>query len=338
MELSKETLEKFEEINKGLEDEEEAVIVAQEEEEVKPTFLNPRKGDEGLNEDGTVVVEDEEKEEESEEEKPEEEVEKEEPVGEEEPEKEEKKEEPPEASTAEATLPRRLIQAAYRNGFTDDDILTLGERAEPVLTKMADNTDAVSAKLGQQGRQEKAELSSQQPQKLSLEKDDYEEDKFGKVEQHMNALQDRLGRVESAEQKRQREYVTSTCDTYFDAKTEEYPEFGKTESLTQQQDAVRQKIYAECDLMQTGARGQGWNMPLSQGLDRAFSIYEANNAKTTIRSKIVDEAKKRSKQLTSRPSKRKTKEKYSDPRQKAMDNYRKKAAELGHTLPADDED
>ena len=331
--LSKETLEKFALIDTEIEAEEDATEeAAHGEEESTPAYKDPRADDAAMAEDGQIIGVKEAV-------KPEaqlEEAEEEEPEGEE---KEEVESEP--TAKEELTLPKRLIQAGYRGGFTKEDILALGDRAEGVLSKLADHADKISSERGEIGRRRKTEVQTQRerpPEKLSFgELDEFENEKFGKVEKFYNALFDEVTTLKSAEAKRQQEHIDSTVDGFLDKRTEQYPELGNSKSLTEAGYAVRAQIYDVAENIQIGSQAKGWPVSLEIALEQAFSIYEGKNVKETIRTKLVDEADKRKKQFTSRPSRRRTEQKFSSARQKAMESYRKKAASMNLSVSGDEE-
>ena len=334
--LSDETLAKFAEVKTLVDDAEEAELVAvQDEKDKAERPMDVRRSDEGLTEEGEVVGLEEE----------EEKAEKEEEVKEEvseavEEEAEEEKVEGKEERPTELALPNRLIQAGYRNDMTDDDILALGDRAEAVLSKMADNTDKVSAILGERGRQVKVEEEKKpEPLKFGTEDEDLVgKETLGKIATSHAGLDERLVNLERADTKRQAEITDSTVDGFFDGKAEEYPEFGKAAALTDIELIKRQQIAAKAFDIRAGAQFYGRPIALPSALEQAFSIYETENVKQKERTKLVSKVKSRSGQLTIRPTKRKTEQKFSSGREKAMDNYRKEMERIGQTVPDDDED
>ena len=329
--LSKETLEKFAEVKTLVDDAEEAELIARQ--DVKDV----RGEDEGLTEEGEVAgLEEEEKEE----------AEKKEEVKEEkesEAVEEEAEEERVEEKSTELTLPNSLIQAGYRSGLTDDDILALGDGAEAALTRVKDRVDKASALLGERGRQLQAEGESKVDKPPLLEFGTEDEDllgkeTLGKIETSHAGLDVRLANLEMADTKRRQEYVDSTVDGFFDGKAEEYPEFGKAKTLTDIELIKRQQIANKAFDIQAGAQFYGRSLPLNPALEQAFSIYESDNVKVKERTKLVSQVKSRSEQITIRPTKRKTEVKFSSKREKAMDSYRKELAKQGHAVPDDDED
>lgn len=317
--LSEETLKKFEKLNEKLDAEEE-----------EATYREPRKGDEGIDaETGEVLIEEKEEPAEKEEKPAEEEelIELEEKVKDTTP------------TGKEIALPNRLVQAGYRHGLTNDDIKVLGDRAEPVLTKMADDADKVSTILGEYGRREKAEKEEpvkydefKYQAKPSQEEDVYaaeDDDRFTKTEAAINELRKDLVTIKSAETKRQGERYDSTVNRFFDSKTKEYPEFGKTETLTLPELEVRKKIAEQSQFIEIGSQRMGRPVSTETALAQALSVFESTNIKQKVRTQLVKESEKRSKQLTSRPSHRRTEEHFKTPKERAQAKYAARAKELG---------
>ena len=216
---------------------------------------------------------------------------------------------------------------------------------------MAEDTDRRSEDFGRLGRELKSAQAMEEPQaveKFALKKDeDYpdEDDRFGQISQGINKLNERFEVLEQREQRRQKndqqreqQFIDTTVDSFCDGKSKEYPEFGEAKTLSRAQRVIREQLFDDAENIILGARSKGQNIDLPSAMERAFSIYEGTNAKTTVRSKLVQEAKTRQKQFTSRPTKRKTTEKYSTPTEKAMANYAKALSAKGVRVPDDDED
>lgn len=331
--LSEETIKKFKELNaqvEAIEDAEDEAIedeVVQEEPQKK---RDPRKADEGIDtETGEVLVE-----EEQEEEKPEEEV-TEEPEGEV-PEKETTADE----EVQEISLPARLVHAGHRNGLSDDDILALGERAETVLSKMADNTDLVSEQLGEQGRFAKERAEPEPSPKFSYDQpaeEGLEDGRFDKTAAAINDLQSKFAKLEALETKRQADFVDSTVDGFLDGKTKEFPELGDSKTLTEGQVGVRKRIYDTADNIRIGSATKGRPLSLNSALEQAFSIYEGQNVKQVVRSKLVKDVKQREKQLTIRPSHRRTQDVFKTPQDRAKAKVAEWNKKHGIVVSEDDE-
>ncbi len=331
VELSQATMDKFDELTTA----QETVEEAEAQEAAETTERSPRTSDEGLNEDGTLKIEEEEEPEDELEDESEDELE-------DEP---EEKSEGAESDEEKTSLPNRLVQAAYRNGLSDEDILLLGDSADKVLSKMADNTDKISTQLGELGRLQRLSVKEPAPAdsgllkfKDALESESEDgDDRFKQIEKSHNALLNRLATVEQTNRQRASGYMTSTVDGFLDGKVKDYSELGDSKNLTDAALATRRGIAENAGNIILGAQQSGKQVSLPEALEMAFSIYEGGNAKTTIRANLVKEAEKRSKQITSRPSRRKTEVKFSSGREKAMDSYRKKAASQGLPLSNDDD-
>ncbi len=327
-ELSEETLNKFDEFNAKIDAEEDAEDV-----------IGPREIDDGSNDDGTVVeeeVDDDKTKDDTEADN----VEDEEELVEDEVE-DETEETDDSTDDTEIALPARLVQAAHRNGLDDEAIVALGDNAEVILAKMADNSDSVSAQLGELGRLRKQGLErptdTKPAEEFKIDPDDYTES-AGKIEERMNALYAKLDALEAGNTRREIESRDAAVDSFFDSRAKDTPTLGDAKKLDATQLTLRQTIFETSDNILIGAQASGRPMTLSQSLEQAFSIYEGQNAKVTVRNKIVEDSKKRAKQITAKPSNRKTNLKFSSQREKAMDSYAKRMAALGHdTLNSDGE-
>ena len=216
---------------------------------------------------------------------------------------------------ADLNLPRRLLQAVKRNQLTDDEVLALGDKAVPVLTKLADRLDAVSAQLGEIGRQKKQELSKvqkEQPKDVpTLKFDDAtlgDNPALKEVQDKLNAAADEINRLNKEQlaiqaQARQQEIVERDrkIDSFFDKVVTDYPEFGKTSALTTAELTNRVNVWEVADNIQIGALMKGEKIPLEEALNQAFYRYEGKNPRK-VKEKLLDEVKKREEQLIHRPT------------------------------------
>lgn len=310
--LSEATIKKFAEINGEIDIATEEVLEEQtkKEEVANLSTQSIRKKDEGLNEDGTVKL-DEENTSEISDEKPEESV----------AEKKEEKSKP--------SLPNRLIQAAYRNHLSDEDIVKLGDRAETVLSAMADNSDKVSAELGELGRLRKEALRGKNTEPetklkhIEIEGLDSTDPMVQLINKGFETVNQRISAIEQKSATTQATEVDMRIDKFFDIKAKQFPQLGDSAALSPFQLGIRKSIYNVADDIFIGAQTTGKPITLNNALEAALSIYEKEDVTKQVRSKIIEDVKNRETQLTSRPSQRKTEQLNQEPIKAAQDKVRK---------------
>ncbi len=214
-------------------------------------------------------------------------------------------------------LPARLLQAAKRNHLSDEDVKKLGDKAELVLSHLADNSDKVSAKLGELGRKFKETQTSKitkkeeksTPKKLEVSEDDMDEVKT--LKEVVNSLTSQISDLR--EQSIQKNAATTQAqaleldkkiDGYFDGIFEEHPEFGKTDKLSKTEEIMRKTTWELADDILTGSVINGQQMTVEEALSAAMSIYESKNPskKKVSRDSLLKEVDKREKQFIQRPS------------------------------------
>jgi hypothetical protein len=312
--LSEATIKKFVEINGEIDTANEEVLEEQtkKEETAKlstQTTNSVRKKDEGLNEDGTVKL-DEENTSEISDEKPDK------PVA-------EKKE-----VETKLSLPNRLVQAAHRNHLSDEDIVKLGDRAETVLSAMADNSDKISAELGELGRLRKEALRGKitEPEtklkQIEIEGLDSADPMVQLINKGFETVNQRISVIEQRSATTQATEVDMQIDKFFDVKTKQFPQLGDSAALSPFQLGIRKSIYNVADNIFVGAQATGKPITLNNALEAALSIYEKEDVTKQVRSKIIEDVKNREAQLTSRPSQRKTEQIIQEPIKAAQGKVR----------------
>ena len=322
--LSEATLNKFAEINGAIDSLTEANLEEKVEKEEKLLSTEEiRAKDETLNEDGTIKADflpDE---------KPEEKKELDEKV---------KKPDKPTDSDKKLSLPNRLVQAARRNHLTDEDVLKLGDRAETVLSAMADNLDKVSAELGELGRLRK-EAIKKEPEKKEekIEGLDETDPMVQLINKGFAAVHQRIDLVEQQRTTTKIIEVDAIVDKFFDGK-KEFPQLGdSTKGLSQFQFGIRKQIFDVADNIFTGSAAKGQPITLNESLELAFSLYEKENGNVVkqVKDDLINKVKQRESQFTSPPSQRKTQEALKAPVEAAKDKVRKFWAKRG--VNADEE-
>lgn len=328
-ELSEATIKKFAEINKKIDSAEE-VLVKQVEKEKEDQFFSTkqiREKDEGLNEDGTIKEEDQDADElqkSGDESKEQDELV-----------KGEKKEDLKEDKT-KLSLPHRLVQAAYRNHLTNEDIKNLGDRAETVLTSMADNLDKISTELGELGRLRKGML--QKPElKSEKQKDEISDlddaDPIMKlINQKFNALENKLAAITQSAAITRATEMDLQIDKFFDEKSKQFSQLGSSDNLSPFELGLRKQIFDIADDIVIGAQEKGKPVTLNEALKMSFGLYEKDSIKKQVREDILNQVKQREAQLTHRPTQRKTQQIYKEPIKKAQDTvqdfWRKKGINI----------
>lgn len=209
-------------------------------------------------------------------------------------------------------LPSRLVQAAKRSHMSDEDVIKLGDNAELVLLRLADGLDTVSMRLGEMGRQAKlktpeVEQKEVKPTTLKLP-EDYEDTEFGKqLQEIVVGLNSQIAELKG-QMSSEREQSTKVSaleqdkkiDAFFDGISKDFTEFGDSKQLTDVSLVMRQNLFATADNIMVGAKMNGTDVSLEDALTQALSIYEGKNPKR-VKETLVKEAKKRNKQLMSRP-------------------------------------
>jgi hypothetical protein len=320
--LSKDTLAKFSALEKKINGDDSTPDTGEGDSTSKKDV---RKEDDAMNEDGTLKIDEDETDDETTEEGVDE--------GDDELKKDEKNDK---EDDKKSTLSDRLIQAARRNFLSDEDIEALGDRAEAVLTKMADNANKVSEQLGELGRlkRQKALLDSKSTSDTTSKKlkigEDYDEEIKGIIESHNNLL-DEISTLKQQVQTKETVEFDRRIDSFFDKKIGDYKEFGDSSNLTSTQELLRKDVFEKADNILVGASLKGQNLSVEQALEMSFGLYEKDHVKESAKKEVVDKVKKRSKSRISKPTSRKTEENKSSPEDKAKKSYAAKLKELGLT-------
>lgn len=222
-----------------------------------------------------------------------------------------------EEQVAALNLPSRLIQAAKRNHLEPQEILDLGDKADLVLTRLAENSDRVSAELGEIGRKAKVALTKPQSKEvkptLEVVENEDDEPEVKNLKKVVRGLTSKLADIEQRDVERntaltQREVTErdTKIDGFFDGIEKEFPEFGNTKTLTKAQIALRQSVWATADDIMIGAGVTGQSKTLEESLSDSFSIYESKSPKQKVsREKLLDEVKQRESQLITRGASKK---------------------------------
>ncbi len=235
----------------------------------------------------------------------------------------------------EMNLPGRLIQAAHRNHLTDDEIINLGDRAVPFLSKLADTLDGASQALGEAGRKYRELLKTKSVTKedkkstpLKFTDEEIEQNPvLAKVQSILDANQEKIDNLETALKQKESNAVKETLtqqkaqiDVFFDEVSETFPELGNSKSLTQTQMILRDLILDDVDNIRIGATLNGSEKTLDEALGEALSIYEGKNPRKVekIRQDIIDDVKKRESQHIHRPSTKKASENLLSEHDKAV--------------------
>lgn len=214
-------------------------------------------------------------------------------------------------------LPNRLIQAAKRNHISDDEVLSYGENAPTILSRLADASDQVSARLGELGRKIKLQVAEPKEKdkkstpELKIDEDDSEETKT--LKEIILGLRSDLSDVKKSITKDKETVATRESlerdrkvDGFFDAVSKDYLEFGKSEKLTEAEQLMRKSVWEKADDIQTGAYVNGTPITVEDALTQALSIYEGKNPRK-VKEKIVKEVTEREKYLINRPKSKKSK-------------------------------
>lgn len=214
---------------------------------------------------------------------------------------------------AELNLPNRVIQAAKRNHLTEDEIVAIAEKSPEVLAKMADTCDAVSERLGKLGQEAKknqkpVEKTEGQPTP-TLDPDESGDSKnWAVVQNFMSAQEERIAKlqkqIEAKEEivaKENVASVTKTIDSFFDAQSD-FPEFGKSDKLSNAELVMRQNVWEKANDIIVGASTNGEQVTIEDALTQSMSIYEAKSpkGKKVSREQVLSEVKEREKNLISR--------------------------------------
>jgi HAMP domain-containing protein len=229
-------------------------------------------------------------------------------------------------------LPTRLLQAAKRNHLSDQEVLDLGDKAEVVLSRLADNSDRVSAELGELGRKAK-ELVLLSPKKevkqttLDIKVNEDDPDEVKELKTSLKALTEEISGLKKQFTDKDGESTRMSLlerdrkiDSFLDGKTGDFSELGNSKDLSTAQLAVRKTIFGLADDIMTGASVRGQNVSLEDALESAFSIYESKTPKKKVtREKVLKEVEDRERSLIHRPSHKKGVAQPTDPRKKQID-------------------
>jgi hypothetical protein len=124
-------------------------------------------------------------------------------------------------------------------------------------------------------------------------------------------LEERLSSIEADEQERMKEtqrQLIQQIDGFFDEKADDFPELGKTETLTVQEDERRQEIFRMAEVLS--------GKTLDEKLEKATKAYRGlyNDPEESLRKKLY----KQKEQFSPRPSGKKQSEKLKTDQDRAM--------------------
>ena len=259
---------------------------------------------------------------------------------------EEKGEEKGEKEEAEA-LPWRLQQAADRLGYTQEDVDALGDKAEATLGKLADSLDAVSTEFASMGRdalgvpKEEAKSGdvkpaveqqkpSGEPFKLSVDAELFGDETVNQlvkpIEGQFSAMGVRLESIEAFLQESAQQQLVTQSNAFFSGLGDGYSEFigkGPTAELERgsPEAKVRDDVLDMAETIAAGSKARDRAMTFDDAMQRALSIVGKDFHGTMERKKLESTVKKRTTQLISRPTSRRTAEKFDSPDKKAMAAY-----------------
>jgi hypothetical protein len=245
------------------------------------------------------------------------------------------------------SLPPKLVQAAYRSGLSQEDITALGDKAEPILSKLAGKIDQASAELGELGHRIKLQMAAQQPAvqpqslpQLGLTPEELEMypqlQKFipvmdalanqqQQVQQKMTVLEGAIAENE----KRNAADFSNSIEDMFDGAAKTFPQLGDSEKLTFEQKSLRASLFDRADSEMVGANAKGIPMSWDEAVENAVYAGLGHTAVQTARQQIIDEVKTRSSQILSRGTKRKTQPYYEDEDKKLLEKVSNRAKALG---------
>ena len=264
------------------------------------------------------------------------------------------------------TLSPVLRQAAKRAGWSDEDIDALAtekpELAEQTFQRMLQSFNSLSAEYGrlgasqqqgggpaqppqqqqfppqQQPQQQQMTPPPQQDEGMNLLQELYGEQlptlqqKYGQdfVNDILTPLVRPVQQLQQQYQAQQQQAVAQEIGQFFSNLPEEFSElYGKGDQVNEDQYGARARLAQLADQIQWGASRQGVELSVSEALERANLMHAAEHMEALTRKRITQSVKKRSKQLTNRPSQRKSAAPQEGSEKSAEEAYRRRAAELG---------
>ena len=243
----------------------------------------------------------------------------------------------------EEDIPERLIKAGKAYDFSDEKIVELANESPDVLDALADayekslKTKAASTDVGQRKQEpvvkdkadavnhevldnvEVGDISKLQPEAQEIIK---------ALGASQNVLIDKFNLASknavSAQEKEQNDF-SRFIDNHFDDKIEDCPALGKTEFLSPEQEGIRQQVYGFAAVLQQTEGGK-----LEDSLDRAIDVYNSlTQGEKNAEVALVRKVNKNKKRFSARPGGQKTKPKYKNSDEEAMDVMDKAGQDLG---------
>lgn len=274
------------------------------------------------------------------------------------------------ASTDGPTLSDRLVHAAKRNGWSDDEIRELYEAnpdvAEKTFERLHQNYSDLSARYAGFGHM--AQTRGQQvpppppPQSQTQRHEAPHDDDESLIQriygESATSLRERLGddfdaltkpllrqmhqmlepvRQQGLEQ--QQNMVAAEAGQFFKSMPNELHSYygNGTGKVSEQQSTARHELAQLADQIRAGAAVQGVEMSVTEALDRALALHSQPYWQAIERKRLTTAVKSRSRQMTSRPSHRKmTPQSGSLSEEAAMDAYASAAASMGLDLTGGD--
>jgi hypothetical protein len=263
-----------------------------------------------------------------------------------------------------STLPAVLRQAAKRAGWSDAEIAEFAqanpEMAEKTFQRLHSTQNDLTARYARLGQQAHQDGNGQQPpagrqgsgrQNASqntgggdllteLYGDQMEAltAKYGEdfVDEVLKPLTGPLEQAMTFVREQQQAVLMAEVDAFWKSQAGEfsdlYGDAGKTPTA-QQMDA-RDNVALLADQIRSGAASQGIQMTVSEALERAHLVASAERLQELERKRLTSKVKKRSAQITARPTQRQRMAASTGKKseQAAIEAYQQRAAELGLDL------
>lgn len=259
----------------------------------------------------------------------------------------------------------KLIQAAKRNGWNDEDIVAFVEAdpdlAEKTFTRLWGSYNDLSVQYSRIGRNQTLNNTNRPPQqqqyppaakqaaaqdmlsrvfdaeKINIIKETYGDEFLSTVINPMvnsmvGPLAEMYGHYQqqkaSAIHRETTSYLTSLPDNYKDI-------YGNGNKLTPQQQQARTALYDEADFIRAGAAAHDIDLTVSEALERANAIVSSKYIEEMAARRVLDSVKKRKKNISPRPGRsgsNRTPSTYQHTSEKSRENAIAAAAEIGEQI------
>lgn len=233
------------------------------------------------------------------------------------------------AEEAQATLAPALQQAAKRAGWNEADINEFHaanpELAEKTFANLQTSHNELSRRFAQLGQMRGPQMQqpavqpvqqAQQPAQLAALEAAYKNlpefaanngEQLAKVVKDLyEGVVQPFKQMQAAYEAQSRQAMSHQVNATFGTFADFADLYGQSGKLTQEQHQTRYEVAVLADRIRSGASLQGIDLSVNDALEQAHNLFTADRVKQTTRREIQQQVVTRGRQITNRPTQRRT--------------------------------